>query len=613
MAATHPSFQTSTAPMAGFRGALTLIRRLLGLLWRRDRAIQSTVAHLRHVEGLAARAENLTPLPPSPTTPLVSFIVPVFNAKPSYLDDLLASYRKQPRNYCELILSDDGSNSPQTRTWLARHSSDKDIVVLRSEENRGIAAATNAGISRATGRFVGLLDHDDALTAFAVSRVARALSAAPNCRFLYTDEVIADADLRPVDYFLKPAWDPVLLSGVNYINHLSLYRRDRLIEIGGMRDGFQGSQDYDLVLRYTAMLRADEILHLPYPAYLWRRPNTSFSANFLNTATLNARRSLAEHFGHGARPVSVDPAISPDLHRVRFDTSRTDWPLISVVIPSRDAWELISRILADLSQATDYPALEIIVVDNGSKDPRVLALYESYRKDSCLRSGITFTATIEEAPFNFSAAVNRGFAQAKGAYVLLLNNDIEIVEPNWLKEMLSCFEYPNVGVVGAKLLYPDYSIQHIGVIVGLGRLAGHWYGRRDAGFPGPMARLHVRQSLSAVTGACMLISRTCLESTGAFDESIFGIAYNDVDFCLRAIEAGFRIVVTPFATLLHHESASRGSDETAQNIARFRRDQDNLRQRHKTDVFEDRALNPWYSKHHSEPSPVALRALPDPR
>jgi O-antigen biosynthesis protein len=574
-------------------------------------AASSFDRHFRQIVALAAADEKLTEarLPASRAAgPLISFIVPVFNAKPAHLDDLLASFRRQSPGLCELILSDDGSSLASAREWLSKHEGARGVAVIWSRKNRGIAAATNHGIALATAPWIGLLDHDDALSPFAVERIARALEQAPECQFLYTDEAIADEKLRIVDYFLKPAWDPVLLSGVNYINHLSLYRRERLLQIGGLRDSFQGSQDYELVLRYTKDLKANEIRHLPYPAYIWRRHPSSHSAKFIETATANARRALTEYFHSPDSERVVGEALTLDLHRVLFDMDRPHWPLVSIIIPNRDAFVLITEVLEGLTKRTDYPAIEIVVIDNGSKDPEVLSLYGAYGEGPT-----PFRVRIEEEAFNFSRSINRGVEMANGALVLLLNNDIEIVDRGWLKEMVSCFDYDDVGIVGAKLLYPDQTIQHVGVIAGLGGLAGHWFIGRDKNFPGPMGRLRVRQSLSVVTGACMLVSKDCYEAVGGLDEEIFPIAYNDVDFCLRAIKKGFRVVWTPFASLIHHESAMRGSDETAENIDRFNRDKDSLRTRHRTDLFEDRAFNPWYSKHHSDPFPLPLDRLPPPR
>lgn len=569
----------------------------------------STVAdHYRKVIGLAALQHPEAARPEPDADPLLSFVVPVYDTPPAYLDDLLLSFRIQPRGTAELVLSDDGSRARKTRAFLEALDGEADIRVVRNWQQRGIAAATNAGIAAARGTWIGLVDHDDALAPHSVGVLAAAIDAHPDARFFYTDEVVADARLRPVDYFFKPAFDPVLLSGVNYINHLALYRRERLLAHGGLREGFDGSQDYDLVLRYLAGLSRHDIVHVPFPAYLWRRDGHSFSAANLDVATANARKALAAHYARDGVPPRVEPALKRDLHRVRFDTPTRHQPKVSVVVPTRDAYVLISRLLDDLHRKTDYPDLEIIVQDNGSTDRRVLTLYDDFRR----KRSSTIIA-IEAEPFNFSRSINKGIRHATGDLVLLLNNDIEVFEPSWLEEMVSCFAYPRTGIVGARLLYPDGRLQHAGVIIGAEGLAGHWFCGKPADTPGPMGRLSVRQSLSAVTGACMLVSRACLEETGPFDEEVFPIAYSDTDFCLRAGAKGYRVVWTPFATLIHHESATRGSDETKENIARFRRDKVNLEKRHHTSAYEDRAFSPWYARTGPVPRPVLLERLPKPR
>jgi GT2 family glycosyltransferase len=571
------------------------------------RSIRNVADHFEELIALAAtRFSHQTQWRES--KPLISFIVPVFNTPPRYLDQLVESFRIQGGGAWELILCDDGSTSPETAAWLEKRSDISSLKIVRSAVNAGIAAATNSGLAVARGEWIGLVDHDDALSPFAIALLVETILERPDALFIYTDEAITDRNLKPRAYFLKPAFDPVLLSGVNYINHLSVYRRDRLARIGGLRKGFEGSQDYDLLLRYLSGLDPKQILHLPYPAYLWRRDGKSYSVAFLDLATQNARRALAESNDYGGVFALVEPALDANLHRLRFDKSIDNWPSVSIVIPNCDSFALISRVLDDLILRTDYPDLEIVVADNGSKDPRVLELYARMQG-----SEHAFYADIVEEKFNFSRQINRGVRLAHGEYILLLNNDIETRDSSWLKEMVSCFSYPGTGIVGARLVYPNGALQHAGVIVGLGGVAGHWFCGESASHPGPMGRLNVRQSLSAVTGACMLISKQCLEAVGEFDETVFSIAYNDVDFCLRAGRRGFRVVWTPFATLVHHESASRGSDETPSNIERFRREQEALRAKYALATYVDPAFNPWYGRGHGTPRLTMLGGLPNAR
>jgi O-antigen biosynthesis protein len=576
---------------------------------RQRRNPQKNVAgHFAAIVALARR--TAPPINPALTKdgPFISVVVPVYNTHANYLEDLLASFREQPGGSAELILCDDGSTASETQSWLGRHRDDGDVRILQNQKNRGIASATNAGIEVARGTWIGLVDHDDALTPCAVQLIAQAVEDHPDCQFIYTDEVVTDEKLKPVAYHLKPAYDEVLLSGVNYINHLSFYRRDRLLRLGGLRAGYEGSQDYDLVLRYLRDLKPSEIKHLPYPAYRWRRTAEAFSSRFMERATEAARKALLERYRRGDVEPEIGAAITTTLHRIRFDTLSRRWPRVSIVIPNRDSYALISRLLADLKSMTDYPDFEILVVDNGTTDPRVLRLYAEAG-----RGPIPSTAEIEPEPFNFSRQVNRGIARASGELVLLLNNDIEVLDGDWLREMVCCFDYSGTGIVGARLVYPNGRLQHAGVIVGLGGLAGHWFGGQRQSYPGPMARLHVRQSLTAVTGACMLISRECIAAVGGFDEKDFGVAYNDIDFCLRAAAAGYRVVWTPFATLVHHESATRGSDESKANRDRFARDKEMLRRRHHTRSYEDRAFNPWYNRDYSELRLALLAELPKAR
>ncbi|MBB6483406.1 glycosyltransferase family 2 protein [Rhizobium lusitanum] len=559
---------------------------------------------IRYADANYRLAADLAPLPVSATAGTwLSVVVPVYNAPVRYLDDLIRSFNMQAEQGTELILSDDGSTSTETRQWYKSQPAADNIRLVLNERNGGIAAATNSGLSQASGRWIAFLDHDDVVAPHAFKLIRHTLEQNPDANFLYTDELVVDDTLKPTGVMLKPAYDSVLLSGVNYINHFSIYRHDRLREIGYLRTGYDGSQDYDLLLRYLEGLPEQSILHLPYPAYWWRRNGKTYSRKFMDAATTNARKALTERFERQQQPVQVEGALTKTLHRVVFEPPR-EWPKISIVIPSKDNFDLISRILHDLFEKTDYPNFEVLVVDNGSTDPAVLNLYERYR-----RSHQNFSAAVVPEAFNFSRSVNRGLSAATGEHSLILNNDVEVIDAGWLKEMVSCLAYDRTGIVGAKLLFPNDKMQHAGVVIGFGGLAGHWYLNKPKEFGGPMNRLHLRNTMTCVTGAVMLISGDCLRKIGLFDEENFAVAYNDVDYCLRAHKAGYRIIWTPFACLYHHESLSRGSDKSGERKKRFDQEKQNLRRLHATQNFADKALNPAYSRDKSDPRIVVPTRL----
>ncbi|WP_170118369.1 glycosyltransferase family 2 protein [Phreatobacter oligotrophus] len=535
--------------------------------------------------------------------PLISVITPVYNTPKRYLRDLVDSFLLQQADFAELLLVDDGSTHQECKAFLDCLSA-PGVAVHRMSENQGIVGATNLGMDRSKGEWVTFLDHDDALAPHALAVIRAAIEKHPDGNFFYTDEVVTGSDLAAEDLFLKPAFDRVLLSGVNYINHLSVYRSQHAKRLR-LRAGTDGSQDYDLLLRYLTDTPDDTVYHVPYPAYLWRRDGRSYSVNNLQKATEAARRAVSDAYGGVAVGSS---SVIPDLHRLAFQAAHRTWPSISVIIPNFNAPKLIRQVVGGLLDKTDYPTLEISIIDNGSDNPETL---DFYRELTSLHSNVSIH--IKKENFNFARAVNRGVSNTRSDFLLLLNNDVEIIHYDWLKEMVSCFDYGNVGAVGAKLLYPSGNIQHAGVIVGFGNYAGHWYLDQPGQFPGPMGRLAVRQSLSAVTGACLLTKRGPWSEVGGFDEQDFKIAYNDVDYCMRLRKRGYRILWTPFATLTHHESASRGSDETPENRERFEREKANLDRHHGTVGFEDPACNPWYTTDRSYPTLRRRAALPSPR
>ncbi|WP_376742686.1 glycosyltransferase family 2 protein [Ensifer canadensis] len=568
---------------------------------------RKTVA-ARYVEQARILSDKLLPGQLGCTDPWLSIVVPVYNAPVRYLNELVSSFEQQNIEGVELVLSDDGSDSSDTLGWFTSRPAKPNVVLVANPINKGIALATNSGIGAARGEWVALLDHDDVIAPNGLTVIQTAIATHPDAEFFYTDELVVNDALEPIGLMLKPAYDPVLLTGVNYINHFSVYRRQRLNEIGKLRSGFEGSQDYDLLLRYLEGLDDAMIIHVPYPAYWWRQTGTTYSSKFIDRATDNARAALKDKFARAGKATEVTEALTTTLHRIRFGTSATNRPKISIIIPNKDSYALMATLLKGIYEQTTYDNHEVIVIDNGSTEPATLALYNEYGQRFP-----SFSCHIKQATFNFSRAINEGMERASGEHFLLLNNDVEIIDGGWLDELVDCLSYDHVGIVGAKLLYPDRRLQHAGVITGFGGLAGHWYLNKPEDFGGPMNRLHVRNSMTCVTGAVMLISGECARQIGQWDEENFAVAYNDVDYCLRAHKAGFRIVWTPFACLIHHESVSRGSDRGGENSKRFEREQENLKRLHLTHTFDDPASNPGYSTDRSDPKITPFSSLPVPR
>jgi GT2 family glycosyltransferase len=541
----------------------------------------------------------------------LSLIVPTYNSQVRHLNDLYNSVQSQAINGIEIIFSDDASSSSETRDWLNSIQQTANITVIFNQQNEGISAASNHAIKMARGTWISFLDHDDLIAPYGLQALFETISELPesdDVQFIYTDEAIVDDKLRVLSLFLKPAFDPILLSGVNYINHFSVYRRDQLLKIGLLNPQRDGSQDYDMVLRYTSGLSDNQIRHLPFPAYWWRRSSGTYSRSFLDKALIAARTSISHAYQQDAYELSVQPSINPELHKPSFMPKDGVWPKIGIIIPNKNAPDLISKIIPDLFEKTDYPNFEVLVIDNGSDNTQTLTLYETFQA-----KWKSLHVSIRKEAFNFSRSVNRGFEGLDVDHYLLLNNDVRVIDDHWLKEMVSCLAYEKVGVVGAKLLFGNNSFQHAGVIVGQRGLAGHWYYRRSGDIAGPMGRLHVRNGMNCVTGAVMLISGDCQRQIGLFDEENFAVAFNDVDYCLRAHKAGYRIVWTPHACLYHLESASRGSDKSKASKERFAREQANLRRIHHTETYIDTACHPLHSWRTSIPQLGPTLHKPKPR
>lgn len=512
--------------------------------------------------------------------PTISVIVPVYNPELRWLDAAIESVKAQTYSKWQLCLVNDASPDVGVRERLDQHAtSDDRIVVHHRSENGHIAAATNDGLELATGEFVAFMDHDDALAPFALGAIALETSGAD---VLYTDEDKIDATGRHYDPHCKPSWNPELLLGQNYLSHLTVIRRSLIEKVGGLRTGFDGSQDHDLVLRCTAATPGARIVHLPIIAYHWRAIEGSTAlAPGEKTYTEDASiRALQDRLGD---EWSVELAGAPTAYRCIPPLA--DFPLVSIIIPTRDRLDLVQQCVDSLVRTT-YPAFEILIVDNDSAETETLDWFAAWD------NGHDHRVIPAPGPFNYSKINNIGVDAARGELVLLLNNDTEVIDPDWLTMMVRWIQQPNVGAVGAKLLYPDDTIQHAGVILGLGGLAGHGQIHEPAESTGYFNRLMLTHEVGAATAACLLTRRSTWDELGGLDEEL-AVAFNDIDYCMRVRHtAGQRILWTPDALLYHHESVSRGAEDDPVKVARFNKEVDLALSRWEHVLGNDPAYSP---------------------
>lgn len=495
--------------------------------------------------------------------PLISVLLPVYNSAPKWLRRAVRSVEKQLYENWELCIADDASTD--SKTWpllekLARR--DPRIRIMRRAENGHISAASNDALALAHGEFVALLDHDDELAPTALYYVALALQKNPALQIIYSDEDKLDRQSRRSDPYFKSDWNPQLFLGQNFISHLGVYRTELVRRVGGFRLGFEGSQDYDLTLRCLEQIEPAQIQHIPRVLYHWRTTDQS-TASYATAkpyAQEAALRAIQEHLQRIRVAGTVEPHYGA-YQRVRYALPN-ERPLVSILIPTRDRAALLRKCVESIFARTDYESYEILVLDNESREPDALEYLDSLGKDARVQVHRL------EGAFNYSRLNNRGVELAHGSLVLLLNNDIETRAPAWLSEMVGLVTQPNIGLVGARLWFPEGPMQHGGVILGAGGIAGHAHAglRHEHGY---FARAHLTQNFSAVTAACALVRRDLYLQLGGLDEENLAVAFNDIDFCLRLRDAGWQIVWTPHAELTHHESASRGFDDTSAKQVRF--------------------------------------------
>lgn len=521
--------------------------------------------------------------------PLISVVMPVWNTPSHLLRAAIDSVRSQVYGNWQLCLCDDGSDRAETLSVLqAAVVDDVRIRLVRRVVTGQICAATNAALELAEGDYVAFLDHDDLLHPYALAWVADELSRHPDASLVYTDEDKIDESGRRFDPHLKPDFNYELLLSVNYLCHLCVYRREVIKRVGGLREGFEGAQDHDLALRVLEHCGPAGFRHIDRILYHWRvhEDSTAGGAEAKPYAWSAGQRAVQAHLDRGESSAVVERAPEArNLYRPRFLPAGSD-ASVEVVIPTRDRLELLSGCVESILGKTSYPNYRICIVDNGSIEARTLAALEHWRSDPRIR------VLRIDAPFNFSMLNNRAVESSTAQFVVLMNNDIEILTVEWIEEMLSHAARPGVGCVGARLWYPNDRLQHGGVILGIGGIAGHSHKYLPRLAPGYHGRAVLLQSLSAVTGACLMVRRDTYCSVGGLDEAL-AVAFNDIDFCLRVGRSGLRCVWTPFAEMLHRESASRGLENNPEKLARFKTETALMRERWGALLDDD----PAYSKH----------------
>lgn len=520
--------------------------------------------------------------------PVISIVIPVYNPAEIYLRACLDSVLAQSYPHWELCIADDRSPKEHVQRVLREYEAkDSRIKVVYRKHNGHISAASNSALEIAKGDFVALLDHDDVLPEHAMLFMAQAICEQPHTQILYSDEDKINARGERFDPHFKSDWNPDLFFSQNYVSHLGVYRRSLLQQIGGFRLGVEGSQDQDLLLRCLPHVAAEQIVHIPRVLYHWRtiEGSTALASGEKSYTTEAGIKALRDYFSKQQPEVTVEAGLVPNTYRVRYPISEPA-PLVSLLIPTRDRRALTETAVRSIVDCSTYTHFEILILDNGSVEQETLDFFAQIQQEDSRVRVLRY-----DHPFNYSAINNFGVRHAKGAIIGLVNNDIEVINPDWLTEMVSHCMRPEIGCVGAKLYYSNDTIQHGGVILGIGGVAGHSHKQYPRHHPGYFSRLLLTQNLSAVTAACLLIRKNIYEEVAGLDEENLHVAFNDVDFCLKVREAGYRNLWTPYAELYHYESISRGAEDSPEKLARFAREVNFM----KSKWGKHLELDPFYS------------------
>ena len=502
-----------------------------------------------------------------------SIAVPVFRTPAKFLCEMIESVRSQSFPFWELCLANADPEDREVAEILERYCrEDRRIRVKNLKENKGISENTNAALAMARGEFVGLLDHDDLLAPDALYEMAARLEKDGGIDVFYTDEDKVTTDLS--EHFqphLKPDFNLDLLRSNNYICHFFVVRREIAERIGGFRPEFNGAQDYDFIFRCTE--QAEKIVHIPRILYHWRVHSAS-------TADNPASKMYAYEAGKRAIEGNLERSGVRGVVSLRQDYGFYDVhypvegePLVSILIPNKDQKETLMHCIHSVLETSTWKNLEILIIENNSEREETFVCYRELEKDPRIR-----ILTYPGKTFNYSAINNFGVQQAKGEYLLFLNNDIEVITPDWIEQMLGNCQRPEVGIVGAKLYYPDNTIQHAGIIIGIGGIAGHAFLGLARAKSGYLHKASLQMDYSAVTAACMMMKAEAFRKAGGFEEKLT-VAFNDVDLCLRTVEQGWLVVYDPHVEMYHYESKSRGAEDSEEKLRRFQQEIEFMRTR----------------------------------
>ena len=496
--------------------------------------------------------------------PKISIVVPLFRTPQNYLDEMIASVQKQSYTNWELCLSDgSGANSPLTKILNKYAKKDARIRVVHNEQQFHISENTNKALEICTGEYIAFMDHDDLLAPNALYECVHILNEEPETELIYSDEDKINMD--GTEYFqphFKSDFNIDMLRSTNYFCHLVVVKKELYKQVGNLNPICDGAQDYDFVLRCVE--KTDKIVHIPKILYHWRahQNSTAMSPESKMYIIEAGKRAVEGHYARLGMDAEVIPTRVPGMYRTKYKLH--EHPLVSIIIPNKDHTHDLDKCIRSIEEKSTYTNLEYIVVENNSQEKETFAYYKKLETENKKVKVVHW----DGKGFNYPAINNFGVKFAKGDYLLLLNNDTEIINPDCIEELLSYCVRSDVGAVGAKLYYEDGTIQHAGVIGGLGGVAGHAFLGQCHEDPGYFGRAMIAQDLSAVTAACMMVKRSVYEEIGGLDEA-FAVAFNDIDFCMKMRKAGYLIVFNPNAELTHYESKSRGYEDTEEKIKRF--------------------------------------------